>query len=313
MIRPVDTTTLVSISAVERETGISKDTLRVWERRYGFPQPNRDLNGDRVYATHDIERLRAIKRLMDHGMRPGKLVPQSLSQLLKISAKHHPAPSASSPHHGEIDRCIAMIRHNQLIELQKSLQQSLLRQGLQSFICDILTPLSVYVGDAWVSGDLEIFQEHAYTEILQSVLRHAIVSNEKRSSPPKILLTTLPKEQHSVGLLMVEAALTLDGVHCISLGAQLPITEIVRAAKGYRCDIVALSFTGNYPFKMINEGLADLRRELPANVEIWAGGRAITRTKRSMDDVTLLPMLNQAIKEVGLWRRRHHLNKGTAS
>jgi hypothetical protein len=25
------------ISAVERETGLSKDTLRMWERRYGFP------------------------------------------------------------------------------------------------------------------------------------------------------------------------------------------------------------------------------------------------------------------------------------
>ncbi|MBK8767339.1 MAG: MerR family transcriptional regulator, partial [Burkholderiaceae bacterium] len=29
----------LSISAVERDTGLSKDTLRVWERRYGFPLP----------------------------------------------------------------------------------------------------------------------------------------------------------------------------------------------------------------------------------------------------------------------------------
>jgi DNA-binding transcriptional MerR regulator len=38
-----------SIAAVERDTGIGKDTLRVWERRYGFPQPGRDSFGERSY------------------------------------------------------------------------------------------------------------------------------------------------------------------------------------------------------------------------------------------------------------------------
>ncbi len=31
-----------NIAAVERDTGLSKDVLRVWERRYGFPAPERD-------------------------------------------------------------------------------------------------------------------------------------------------------------------------------------------------------------------------------------------------------------------------------
>ena len=38
----------ISIAAVERDTGLGKDTLRVWERRYGFPQPLRDAFGERV-------------------------------------------------------------------------------------------------------------------------------------------------------------------------------------------------------------------------------------------------------------------------
>ncbi len=39
----------LSIAAVERDTGLSKDTLRVWERRYGFPTPGRDTLGERAY------------------------------------------------------------------------------------------------------------------------------------------------------------------------------------------------------------------------------------------------------------------------
>ena len=47
----------LSIAAVERDTGLSKDTLRVWERRYGFPSPERDAAGDRLYPPAQVARL----------------------------------------------------------------------------------------------------------------------------------------------------------------------------------------------------------------------------------------------------------------
>ena len=62
------------VGAVERDTGLSKDTLRVWERRYGFPQPGRDGAGERLYPAEQVRRLRLIKRLMDQGHRPGRLL-----------------------------------------------------------------------------------------------------------------------------------------------------------------------------------------------------------------------------------------------
>ena len=41
----VETPVLLPINAVERETGITKELLRMWERRYGFPAPQRDARG----------------------------------------------------------------------------------------------------------------------------------------------------------------------------------------------------------------------------------------------------------------------------
>ena len=55
---------VLNISAAERETGLSKDVLRMWERRYAFPKPGRDENGVRPYSIADVGKLRAIKRLM---------------------------------------------------------------------------------------------------------------------------------------------------------------------------------------------------------------------------------------------------------
>src|SRR3989454_12758055 len=82
MIKQLDNPALVlNISAVEREAGLSKDVLRMWERRYGFPKPSRDENCERQYSTVEVAKLRAIKRLMDVGMRPGKIIRATLDEL----------------------------------------------------------------------------------------------------------------------------------------------------------------------------------------------------------------------------------------
>ena len=36
---PASAPVLLGIGVVERDTGLSKDTLRIWERRYHFPVP----------------------------------------------------------------------------------------------------------------------------------------------------------------------------------------------------------------------------------------------------------------------------------
>jgi DNA-binding transcriptional MerR regulator len=72
------------INVVEKETGISKYLLRMWERRYEFPRPLRDIKGERVYTSLDIEKLKVVKLLMGEGYRPSKIINQQLSELQLI-------------------------------------------------------------------------------------------------------------------------------------------------------------------------------------------------------------------------------------
>ena len=85
-----------NISAVERETGLSKDVLRMWERRYGFPKPARDENGERQYTVAETEKLRSIKRLMDVGVRPGKIIGLSRPELNALADSRAPARRAAT-------------------------------------------------------------------------------------------------------------------------------------------------------------------------------------------------------------------------
>ena len=117
----------LNIAAVERDTGLSKDTLRVWERRYGFPTPARDANGDRLYALEQVEKLRLIRRLLDQGRRPAKIVARTTEELMQeIEALQSTPTNESSTKFSEAD-FLQLVRLHRHAELRSSLQQMLLR------------------------------------------------------------------------------------------------------------------------------------------------------------------------------------------
>jgi MerR family transcriptional regulator, light-induced transcriptional regulator len=301
---PGTTLTHLSISAVERDTGLSKDVLRVWERRYGFPQPGRDSNGERMYPVAQVERLRAIKRLMDAGHRPGKLLALDEGELDTLATRQSRNKVVDDV--GDLQRHILnLLLTHDAVGLRQTLAQLLMKQGLQEFITETIAPLNRAIGEAWMRGDMQVFQEHAYTEQVQVVLRSAIHAIPHRASHPSILLSTFPNEQHGLGLLMVEAILAPEGAHCISLGTQTPIPEIAAAAIAYKVDVVALSFSSAYSSKQALAGLQSLRSLLPARVAIWVGGELIRRMRRDIPGVLATSTLADILAALRQWRAEH--------
>lgn len=49
-------------------TGVSRERLRTWERRFGFPRPRRVANGPRRYALADAPHVVAVRRAADQGV-----------------------------------------------------------------------------------------------------------------------------------------------------------------------------------------------------------------------------------------------------
>lgn len=290
-----------SISAVERDTGLSKDTLRVWERRYEFPLPGRDPHGERVYSAEQVEKLRAIKKLIDRGQRPGKLIGLSLEELRQRSE----TTAAAADHPADLVEIVGLVKMQRVDALRQALRQSIVRQGLTRFMLETAAPLNDLVGEAWMRGELEVFEEHLYTEVMQGALRSAIAGIPAERRPPRIVLTTLPNEQHALGLLMAEGMFALDGATCVSLGTQTPVWDIVQAAQAHRADVVALSVSVAYPANQAVEALADLRAKLPAHVALWVGGSNPGPQRRPPAGVVSLPALEAIPDAVAGWRREH--------
>lgn len=299
----------LSISAVERDTGLSKDTLRVWERRYGFPSPMRDAFGERIYPLEQVDRLRVIRRLMDAGHRPGKIIGLDIAQLQALAdtstgSSASIAADAAQDTNPDLIRLVDITKSHDIEELRRQLGQRLLRLGLARFVTEVVAPLTQRVGDAWSRGQMEIYEEHLYTESMQVVLRNAISTIPQPGDRPRVLLTTFPAESHGIGLLMVEALLSLEGCRCISLGTQTPVWDIVLAATAQDIDIVALSFSPVMNPNQVIDGLTELRAKLPRSIEIWAGGRCPVLLRRPPPDIRVVPELSTLTASLADWRHR---------
>ena len=325
---------LLPIAAVERDTGLSKDTLRVWERRYGFPQPQRDAAGDRVYPPEQVERLHAIRRLLDAGHRPGRVVAlplaalRALAEVVPLAAARGRAmpvgaalpaavpagPGAAAVQGARnasgacplpvVDDYLALVARHDAHQLRRALAQDVLRLGLVAFVTQLVAPLNVAVGEAWIQGRFRVFEEHLYTECMTGVLRQAIagIAPPQGRGAPRVLLTTVPHEPHALGLLMVEALLALEGCHCLSLGTQTPLGDIVHAAQVHDADVVALSFTAVQAAPAVLAALRDLRLQLPARTALWAGGGCAALYQRPLDGVLALSDIGALPAEVARWR-----------
>jgi DNA-binding transcriptional MerR regulator/methylmalonyl-CoA mutase cobalamin-binding subunit len=308
----------MSIAAVERDTGLSKDTLRVWERRYGFPLPTRDSMGERSYPVEQVERLRTIKRLLDAGHRPGRVVAMAHADLDRLTTASGvgaapPQRSIDPIDTPDLTGFMAAIRQHDVETLRQLMARAIARMGLGRFVLDVVSVLNVQVGDEWMQGRLEVFEEHLYTESVQVVLRGALQQRmTAEAGRPRVLLATVPGEPHGLGVLMAEAIFALEGCRCTSLGVQTPVWDIVRAAMALDSDVVALSYTGCTNPHQVTDGLTEMRSKLPPGVGLWAGGRAPVLKRRAIDGVQVLTSLSDVAQALAEWRE-HNLARADPS
>lgn len=275
---------MIPISTLEHETGLTKDTLRKWEARYGFPRPARKPNGERFYSSSERDRLLVIKRLLDTGYRPAKIVPLSMAKL-KSMASGQCAAIAAEERDEVFDQVTQALLAYQPGALKSALDRALMANGLSTFVQAIMPALNRMVGDGWAAGKLTVHQEHLYSETIRILLLEAIGRLHSLPGKPRVLLTTPPDERHGLGMLMTQSAFALSGAECVSLGTETPANELAAAARGHSVQVVALSFSIAFPSRRIAPFLEQVRTSLPDSIQVWVGGAGVERVKRKIPGI----------------------------
>ena len=272
----------LSIGAVERDSGIARDTLRIWERRYGFPEPLRNDKGERMYPEVQLRRLQRIRRLLDQGLRPGKVVALDDADLDLLEAELYPDDSTNE----SIEHILNVLQSSDGSELEETLSHIYQQQGMEAFITETVIPLLYTVGERWAKGKLQIFEEHLMSEVLTRFLNTEISSLQINSRKPRVLLATLPGEEHTLGLLMFAALLSARNINVTNLGGEVPLDQIVLAVDRLNADVLGLTFSAAYKYENIRSNINELRDSIPENVDLWLGGEGVKRMRKIHRGVT---------------------------
>jgi DNA-binding transcriptional MerR regulator len=214
----------IRTNAAAAMLGVSPSTLRGWERRYGFPSPQRSPGGHRQYALAQVEALR-----------------QTLSETHNISSAVSIARQRGQGTYSSTRLAAAYGAFDEE-RANRALEESLALRSVERTIEELLLPaVSEHVDPGHVTAEFE----HAW--------RHAAgwLSAIKRLGPPAtrpegvlILDATVFAQIDSLYAQALEVVLRRAGLRTLSLTTSIAPTRLGRAVRALDPRAVVLTGSG---------------------------------------------------------------------
>lgn len=244
---------LYNIGIVSRMTGIPVATLRVWERRYGFPSPTRTPGGHRLSSEREVIRLRWVKARVDEGMQTGQAIRalQHLEHegrlpdtpLVPTVKPHVPLVDPSFPVFQ--DHLTQMLLNHDLAQADQLLGEILSLYPLEDLILEVVAPTLNDVGEAWHEGQISIATEHLATNYLrQHLLMWMMTGPQPYAGVPPVILACAPEEWHEGSLMITGVMLRRMRWPVAYLGQSVPLSDLgtlVRKMKSPAVVFVAMT------------------------------------------------------------------------
>ena len=299
------------VRLVANRTGLSPHVLRAWERRYGVVAPHRSGGGQRLYSDQDVERLRRLRQLTAKGHSISRIATLSLPELERLEAEAPPALAV--PADGAVESSAAAelvaealraVRDLDADELQGVLQRAAVTLGGPVFLDEVIAPAVEAVGDGWAGGSLSVAQEHMSSAVFRRVLEWLVGVYRVEGEGPRLVVATPPGQAHEIGALMVAACAAAEGWGITYLGPDLPIADLLAAARDTGARAVALSIVYSSDDEKLLAALRAARRGLAEGTPLLVGGAAASGLREPLEDLGAmvldsLPELRARLRELG--------------
>lgn len=225
------------MKTVSELTGVPRNTLVAWERRYGVPEPERLANGYRLYSDRDVETLLRLRDELARGLSISEAVEKVTGDSSRSMAKQPEASSFAGVRDDLAEALLAFDRPR-----ADRVVDRILNVPYLSVIEDVYFPLLHRVGDLWHRGEATVAQEHFVAAFVRDQLVSMLLKAGARAAMgPRVICATFPGEQHELGLLALAVHLTMRGCRVTYLGADVPTEDLCRCLEQAPHDCVCVS------------------------------------------------------------------------
>jgi methanogenic corrinoid protein MtbC1 len=280
------------IAVVSARTGLSRDVLRVWERRYGAVEPTRTPSGRRSYSDEDVQRFRLLAAATKQGRSIGPVARLSTRELARLVAEDAAAREGDAPAADAVMRlAAAALAHARALDgsaLDRDLRHAVACHGVPVFLEEVVPRLMHEIGDEWRAGRLTIAHEHLASAAVLAVVFEAIRAVPEVPAAPRLLVATPSGEHHGVGAALAAATAALDGWTIVYLGVDVPAADIVAAAGATGARAVALSVVHPADLAHVGRELRAARAALQPHVPLMVGGASAAHMRSTLEDAGIV-------------------------
>jgi DNA-binding transcriptional MerR regulator/methylmalonyl-CoA mutase cobalamin-binding subunit len=291
---------MYTIRQAALRSGVSIPLLRAWERRYGIVEPARTASGYRLYDEQSLDRLRAMRRLVEDGWTPsmaaahlrdeGDEVVRAILQPAGGTTPDEATATGSDPAPTLTQAFVDAASTMNEARLEAVLDEMFARGSFEQVAQALVMPAVAALGDAWADGRATVAAEHSAASAVARRLGAAFLAAGRPSVEERVVLVGLPPaSHHELGALAFATALRRTGTAVRYLGADLPVPDWIEAATKTRAQAAVIGVVTPRDAASAARVAGELHIAHP-RLLLAFGGRAAGRVRMSPAvDVLRLP------------------------
>jgi len=275
---------LYPMRVVARLTGLTADTIRVWERRYTAVEPERTEGNKRRYSGAQVRRLVLLRRATELGHSIGQVARLRDEEIRRLIGETGPdIGSKVSLYAAIVEDYLDTIFEYDVQRAESILTRTAAILPPMTLTLEVIVPLMRRVGEAWNSDQLRISHEHIISGQLRSLLGALMRHTDPVSGAPRVIVATPPDHLHEFGAIIGAFMAASRGFEPIYLGTHMPFEEIAEAADQSGADLIILSIARDCELGERQALTAGIER-LAEGREVWLGlpeGHALSAQRLS--------------------------------
>lgn len=276
-----------SIKDIELLTGIKQHTLRIWELRYGLPNPKRTDTNIRSYSDLDLKLLLNVSILNRNGLKISKITSLSREQMDKMVLDY--ATNADNFSLQSEALITAMLNLDE-VAFEKTLSSCILKSDFEKTMIDVIFPFLRRAGVLWQTGTINPAYEHFLTNLVRRKLIVAIDALPLITNPTaKKFLLFLPQEEfHEIGLLFSKYLLRKYGHKTMYLGQNLPAADAESVNDIFKANYVVTALTTSLKNGSVQKFINDLSGRFSKSKIIVSGFQVVGKALKPPSNVIVV-------------------------